>query len=196
MKLTIPDGDFRAYLFDCDGTIVDSMPLHYKAWRHILDPYDCPFPEEQFYAWGGRPIREILDTLNKLHGLDMPCEELASIKETRYYARLHELQPVPEVVEHIDAKHGHLPFAVVSGSTRDSVEKSLATLGLLDRFETLVCAGDYTHAKPHPEPFLMAAERLGIAPEHCLVFEDTEMGVDSAKAAGMGWVKVPQPHER
>jgi HAD superfamily hydrolase (TIGR01509 family) len=74
--------------------------------------------------------------------------------------------------------------------------RSLETLGLLDRFDTLVCAGDYTRSKPDPEPFLIAAERLGIAPPDCLVFEDTDMGVDAAKAAGMGWVRVPQPHER
>ncbi len=196
MTLPLPEGSFKAYLFDCDGTIVDSMPLHYKAWRHILDPHDCPFPEEQFYAWGGKPIREILDTLNRLHGLSMPIETLASTKEQHYFKSLHELEAVPEVLEHIEAAHGTVPFAVVSGSARESVVRSLETLGLLDRFDTLICAGDYTHAKPHPEPFLIAAERLGVAPEDCVVFEDTDMGVDAARAAGMAWVRVPQPHER
>ena len=103
---------------------------------------------------------------------------------------------MPEVLAHIHASHGRIPFAVVSGSTRDSVISSLEALGILDRFETLVCAGDYTHSKPHPEPFLLAAERLGIAPADCLVFEDTQMGIDSATAAGMASVKVLQPHER
>jgi HAD superfamily hydrolase (TIGR01509 family) len=196
LKLVLPEGNFKAYLFDCDGTIADSMPLHYKAWKHILDQHECPFPEEQFYAWGGMPIREILDTLNRLNGLNMPIDELVTIKEEHYYNMLPELQPVHEVLEHIHEAHGRVPFAVVSGSTRESVLRSLGTLGLLDRFDTLVCAGDYTKSKPDPEPYLMAAERLGVAPADCLVFEDTEMGVDSAKAAGMGWVKVPQPHER
>jgi HAD superfamily hydrolase (TIGR01509 family) len=196
LKLVLPEGNFKAYLFDCDGTIVDSMPLHYKAWKHILDQHDCPFPAEQFYAWGGMPIHEILDTLNRLHGLDMPIDELVTIKEEHYYSMLPELQAVPEVLEHIHEAHGRVPFAVVSGSTRESVVRSLGALGLLDRFDTMVCAGDYTKSKPDPEPYLMAAERLGVAPADCLVFEDTEMGVDSAKAAGMGWVKVPQPHER
>jgi HAD superfamily hydrolase (TIGR01509 family) len=196
LKLVLPEGNFKAYLFDCDGTIADSMPLHYKAWKHILDQHECPFPEEQFYAWGGMPIREILDTLNRLNGLNMPIDELVTIKEEHYYNMLPELQPVHEVLEHIHEAHGRVPFAVVSGSTRESVLRSLGTLGLLDRFDTLVCAGDYTKSKPDPEPYLMAAERLGVAPGDCLVFEDTEMGVDSAKAAGMGWVKVPQPHER
>ncbi len=196
MTLPLPEGDFKAYLFDCDGTIVDSMPLHYKAWRHILDQHGCPFPEEQFYAWGGRPIREIFHTLNQLHGLQMPVEELASTKEQQYFNKLDQLQAVPEVLEHIEHAHGKVPFAVVSGSARESVTKSLAALGLLDRFDTLVCAGDYTHSKPHPEPFLIAAERLGVAPADCVVFEDTDMGIDAAKAAGMSWVRVPQPHDR
>ncbi len=196
MTLPLPEGSFKAYLFDCDGTIVDSMPLHYKAWKHILDEHGCPFPEDQFYAWGGRPIREILDTLNTLHGLDMDIEAIAHRKEQHYFTSLHELEAVPEVLEHIESAHGHVPFAVVSGSARESVVKSLETLGLLDRFETLVCAGDYTHAKPHPEPFLIAAKRLGVTPQDCVVFEDTDMGVESAKAAGMAWVRVPQPHER
>ena len=196
MTLVLPEGNFKAYLFDCDGTIADSMPLHYKAWKHILDQQGCPFPEEQFYAWGGRPIREILDTLNRLHGLDMPIDEVAATKEEHYYSVISELEAVPEVLEHIHEAHGRVPFAVVSGSTRESVVRSLETLGLLDRFDTLVCAGDYTRSKPDPEPFLLAAERLGIAPADCLVFEDTDMGIDAAKAAGMGWVRVLQPHER
>jgi HAD superfamily hydrolase (TIGR01509 family) len=196
LTLPLPEGDFKAYLFDCDGTIVDSMPLHYKAWKHILDQHHCPFPEEQFYAMGGMPVREILDTLNRLHGLSMPIDDLLATKEKHYFSSLADLQAVPEVLEHIHAAHGHVPLAVVSGSTRDSVTKSLTALCLLDRFDTLVCAGDYTHSKPHPEPFLIAARRLGIAPKDCVVFEDTEMGIEAAKAAGMAWVRVPQPHER
>ena len=195
-KLPIPAGNFKAYLFDLDGTVADSMPLHYKAWCYILDPHNCPFPEDQFYAWGGMPIREILDTLNRMHGLNMPVEELARTKEQHYYDSLHHLTAVDEVVEHIHHRHGHIPFAIVSGSTRESVTRSLQTLGLLDRFDTLVCAGDYTKAKPDPEPFLMAAQRLGVAPADCLVFEDTDMGIDAARGAGMAWVKVPLPNER
>jgi len=100
------------------------------------------------------------------------------------------------VLEHILETHGKIPFAVVSGSARDSVTASLKALGILDRFDTLVCAGDYVKGKPDPEPFLMAAERLGVAPEDCLVFEDTDMGIQSATAAGMASVKILQPWER
>jgi HAD superfamily hydrolase (TIGR01509 family) len=196
LKLKLPEGPFKAYLFDCDGTIVDSMPLHYVAWKRVLGEWNCEFSEELFYAWGGMPVTEIIATLNERHGLTMPVEEIQSRKEALYFDILPELKAVPEVLEHIEFSHGHIPFAVVSGSTRDSVMRSLMTLEILDKFDTLVCAGDYTKSKPNPEPFLIAAERLGVAPEDCLVFEDTEMGIQAATAAGMASVKILQPWER
>ena len=193
MKLELPAGDFDAYLFDCDGTIVDSMPLHYKAWKQILGEWNCEFSEERFYAWGGMPIVEIISTLNKEYGLSMPVETLAARKESLYFELLPDLRPVPEVVEHVLAMHGKIPFAVVSGSTRDSVVASLTALRLLDRFDALVCAGEYQNSKPHPEAFLLAAEKLGVAPNACLVFEDTDMGIQAATAAGMKSARVPPP---
>jgi len=196
MKLTIPAGPFQAYLFDCDGTIVDSMPLHYLAWKRIFAEHGCEFSQERHYSWGGMQTEEIVATLNAEQQLNMSPVEVARQKEEYYYEILHELRAVPEVLEHIEANHGRIPFAVVSGGTRDSVTRSLMASGLLDRFETLVCAGEYRNSKPHPEPYLMAAEQLGVAPEHCLVFEDTEIGIQAATAAGMAAVKVPQPWER
>lgn len=196
MKLTLPPGSFKAYLFDCDGTIADSMPLHYTAWKEILNEWNCTLPEEVFYRWGGMPVVDIITTLNQEQGLSMPVEEVARRKEQFYFNILPQLQAVPEVLEHIHVSHGQIPFAVVSGSTRDSVVASLEALHILDRFDTLVCAGDYTRGKPDPEPFLLAAERLGVAPQDCLVFEDTDMGIQSATSAGMASVKILQPWER
>jgi beta-phosphoglucomutase-like phosphatase (HAD superfamily) len=195
-KLKLPKGPFKAYLFDCDGTIVDSMPLHYIAWKSILAEWNCEFGEETFYAWGGMPVSEIISALNVRDGLSMPAEEVAKRKEALYFETLPELKAIPEVLEHIEFSYGQIPFAVVSGSTRDSVTSSLEALGLLEKFETLVCAGDYERSKPHPEPFLIAANRLGVSPEDCLVFEDTGMGIQAATAAGMASVKVLQPWER
>jgi beta-phosphoglucomutase family hydrolase len=194
--LKLPEGSFKAYLFDCDGTIADSMPLHYRAWKKALSEWKCEFEEELFYEWGGMPVAEIISTLNRRDGLEMPVESVSRRKEELYFELLAELRAVPEVRAHIDEARGKVPFAVVSGSTRDSVTASLIALNLLDRFDTLVCAGDYKKSKPDPEAFLLAAERLGVAPEHCLVFEDTEMGIQAASAAGMAWVKVPPPWER
>jgi HAD superfamily hydrolase (TIGR01509 family) len=196
MKLKIPAGTFQAYLFDCDGTIADSMPLHYVAWKSALVEWNCEFPEDLFYAWGGLPVAKIISLLNEKHGLDIPVEKLARKKEELYFASLPHLKAVPEVLEHIDSQYGRIPFAVVSGSTRDSVTASLRSLRLLEKFETLVCAGDYKKGKPDPEAFLTAALRLGVEPASCLVFEDTEMGIAAATAASMASVKVPPPWER
>src|ERR1039457_3683741 len=177
MKLKLPDGSFEAYLFDCDGTIDDSMPLHYLAWKKALAEWNCELEEGLFYEWGGMPVAQIISTLNQRHGLTMPVETVSRRKENLYFELLPQLKAVPEVLEHITAGHGRIPFAVVSGSTKESVVASLVSLKLLDRFEIFVCAGDYKKSKPDPEAFLLAAARLGVAPELCLVFEDTEMGI-------------------
>ena len=196
MRLEVPEKDFRAYLFDCDGTIVDSMPLHYIAWKKALAEWNCPFEEELFYSWGGRPVREIITALNEMHGLAMPVDSVAKRKESLYFELEDQLKAIPDVIEHIEAKHGHIPLAVVSGSRRTSVLHSLSALGLVEKFDVLVCAEDYARGKPAPDCFLKAAEQLGVAPQDCLVFEDTEMGIEAAKAAGMSWVRVPAPLER
>ncbi len=194
--LPLPPGEFKAYLFDCDGTVVDSMPLHYLAWRRALDAVHCEFPEELFYAWGGKPVDQILADLSKAQGLTIPVRETAAIKESYFHEALPQLTAVAEVLEHIKDAHGRVPFAIVSGGGRESVVRSLNQLHLLDRFDTLVCAEDYTLAKPNPEPYLITAERLGFNAKDCLVFEDTELGIEAARAAGMSWVKVPHPTER
>jgi HAD superfamily hydrolase (TIGR01509 family) len=196
MRLPIPAGTFRAYLFDCDGTVADSMPLHYVAWTTALGEWNCEFPEELFYAWGGKPPIEIVATLNKMRGLDMPASEVAEHKENLYFELLPQLTAVAEVVEHIELQYGKIPFAVVSGGTRDSVTRSLTTLGLIDKFVTILGSDDYAHSKPAPDGYLLAAERLGVEPADCLVFEDTDLGIRSATAAGMASVKVPSPMER
>lgn len=192
MKLTLPQGTYRAYLFDCDGTIVDSMPLHYNAWKRVLAEWNCAFDEDLFYSWGGRPVREIIAALNSQNGLSMPADAVATRKESMYLEQLPQLRAIPAVVEHIQAQHGQIPFAVVSGSRRDSVVGSLTALNLLDKFDTLVCAEDYKNGKPAPDGFLLAAQLLGVPPRDCLVFEDTDLGIEAATAAGMASVRVPQ----
>ena len=196
MKLKIPAGPFRAYLFDCDGTIADSMPLHYIAWTRALGEWNCAFDEELFYAWGGKPVAKIVTDLNAMQGLAMPVEIVAARKEGLYHELLPQLKAVPEVLAVIEAEYGRIPFGVVSGSGRVSIEKSLTVLGLLDRFEVLVGAEDYKRSKPAPDAYLLGAEKLGVAPKDCLVFEDTALGIESATAAGMASVLVPSPMER
>lgn len=196
MKLKIPAGEFRAYLFDCDGTIADSMPLHYIAWKTALAEWNCTFDEKLFYEWGGKPPVEIIADLNRMQGLSMSVETAASRKENLYFELLPRLEPVAEVLEHIVAMHRRIPFAVVSGSHRESVMNSLTAIGLLDKFDLIVSSEDYQRSKPAPDAFLIAAKKLGVAPRDCLVFEDADIGIRAARAAGMATVKVPSPLER
>jgi HAD superfamily hydrolase (TIGR01509 family) len=196
MKLILPAGLFRAYLFDCDGTIADSMPLHYMAWKKTLAEYNCGFDEKLFYSWGGRPVRDIIASLNEMNGLSMPVDVVAQRKEGLYHELLPGLKAIPEVVEHVHAQHGKIPMAVVSGSRRASVVGSLTILHLLDKFDALICAEDYEHGKPAPDCFLAGAAKLGVGPKDCLVFEDTDLGIEAATAADMLSVRVPAPFDR
>ncbi|KHD76709.1 HAD family hydrolase [Actinoplanes utahensis] len=196
MLLPLPDGDFKAYLFDCDGTITDSMPAHHRAWLAALGEWGGDFPEDLFYAWGGRTVVDVITDLNTRQGLTMPVAEVAARREELFQEMLGSISPVPGVLEHIEASYGRIPFAVVSGSTRESVTASLTAVGLLDRFEALVCAEDYTRPKPDPEGYLLGARLLGVDPRDCLVFEDTDLGVAAAEAAGMRYSRVPAPWER
>ncbi len=192
IELEIPAGEFRAFLFDLDGTVADSMPLHFKAWKRALAEWNCDYPEELFYSWGGKPVRKIIADLNAMHGLHMPVDAVAARKEALYLEQLPELKAIPPVLEQVEKQYGRIPLGVVSGSRRDSVVGSLTALGLMDKFDTLVCAEDYLHGKPAPDAFLLGAQRLNVEPASCLVFEDTELGIEAAAAAGMASVRVPQ----
>jgi HAD superfamily hydrolase (TIGR01509 family) len=190
MKLSLPEGNFRAYLFDCDGTIADSMPIHYRAWQQVLSSRGCDFPEDLFYAWAGTSVPEVVRQLNERHGLQMSPEDVTAERERAYLKMLPEIKPVAAVLEHIYAQRGHLPFAVVSGSPRASVIQTLTYLNLIDCFPVIIGAEDTTRGKPAPDPFILAATRLNTPPESCLVFEDGPMGIESARAAGMKFVQV------
>ena len=192
MALALPAHPFRAYLFDCDGTIADSMPLHYIAWSRTLAAHGCVFPEAQFYATAGQPSATLIAALNAEHGLAMIAADVEHAKEAMYLELLPQLQGIPDVVALIHAAHGTLPLAVVSGGPRDVVTRTLTALGLLACFDTVVCSEDYPRGKPAPDPFLVAAARLGVPPVDCLVFEDADLGIQSAIAAGMQYVRIPR----
>lgn len=191
-ELQLPAGDFRAYLFDCDGTVADSMPVHWRAWSAAIAEQGGIFPEELFHAWGGMTLHKTVEMLNKRFHLSMPVEETVRRKEALYFELLPEVQAVACVLDHVHARHGEIPFAIVSGSPRASILKTLKFLGIDDKFDEIIGAEDYRQGKPHPEPFLLAAKRLNVPPAQCLVFEDADAGIESAKAAGMAWVKVPR----
>ncbi|MEX1119661.1 MAG: HAD family phosphatase [Terrimicrobiaceae bacterium] len=192
MRLEIPNRKFLGYIFDCDGTLADTMPLHYRAWSRAMAEEGADFPETTFYEWGGRPAADIVASLNERCGLSMPPVETVRRKEKYFLELLHEVEAIDPVVDIARRTRGFAPMAVASGGHRELVVATLELLEIHDWFDAVICAEDYENGKPAPDPFLVAAERLGIAPEHCLVFEDSPTGIASAKAAGMDYVFVPR----
>ncbi len=179
-----------AAIFDCDGTLADTMPLHYVAWRETLDALGCPFPEAQFYAWGGVTAFEIIRRLNEEHGLAMPVVETAHVKEARFAELIPQATVLAPVVAEAARFRGICPIAVSSGGLRVVVEETLRAIGILDWFPVITCADDVRHGKPEPDVFLLAAERLGVAPADCVVYEDAPAGLEAARRAGMRAVDV------
>jgi HAD superfamily hydrolase (TIGR01509 family) len=191
--MNIPERDFDAYIFDCDGTLADTMGLHYDAWKMALEPHGADLPEDLYYSWGGRPTREIVEALNEMQGLLMDPEAMVHHKEGLYHSLIPEVRAIEPVVAFARSMHGKKPLAVASGGGRKAVTATLESLGLIHLFEAIITSEDYKNGKPSPDPYLEAARRLGVAPEGCLVFEDTEIGKQSALAAGMQCVLVPVP---
>ncbi|MGC3989169.1 MAG: HAD-IA family hydrolase [Chthoniobacteraceae bacterium] len=191
--LILPEGEFSGLIFDCDGTLADTMPAHYQAWRAALAEYRAELPEALFYELGGVPTERIVEMLNTKFGHNMPPAEVALRKEHFFLEYSKEVLPIQSVVAVAREYAGKVPMAVASGGRRRLVTKSLNAIGITSLFQAIVCAEDYKHGKPAPDPFLKAAELIGVEPAKCLVFEDTELGVDAAKAAGMQWVLVPPP---
>lgn len=191
MHLEIPERSFGGYIFDCDGTIADTMPLHFEAWALAMEELGGHFTEELHYAWGGMPNTAIVERINREFGCDLNPGEVIRRKHQHYLKRVHLVRPVEPVLALARRFHGSAPLAVASGGRRELVEPTLRALDILEMFQAIVTADDYTRGKPDPEPFLVAAERIGVAPADCLVFEDTPTGVESAQRAGMMVVLVP-----
>lgn len=191
MRLDLPNHPFRGYIFDCDGTIADTMPAHFRAWTRAMKELGGSFPEDLFYSWGGKPTTVIVAQLNEQFGLALDPEETARIKEEYFVELIPEVLPIEPVVALVKQFHGTAPMAVASGGHREVVIKTLDALGLTGYFETIVGMEDVVHGKPAPDPFLEAARRLGVDPAQCLVFEDSPTGIEAAKAAGMAYVLVP-----
>jgi beta-phosphoglucomutase family hydrolase len=193
MNLVIPSGDFGGYIFDCDGTLADTMPLHYRAWTRIVAELGGSFPEELFYQLGGKPTAQIFGLLRDEHGLKVgDVQKAAERKEEYFLEMIHEIKPIEAVLQIARRWHGIKPMAVASGGFRRQVEQTLDTLGIRSLFDAVVCVEDYARGKPFPDPFLEAARRLSVLPTECLVFEDSPLGVQAAEAAGMQCVFVPR----
>lgn len=194
--LTLPDRDFAAYIFDCDGTLVDSMPIHFICWTEALKTHEAPFEftEDDFYHYAGVPEHETMRILNELHQSSVDPLKFLETKTslfTRHIANIQRVHPVATLAE--DAFH-KLPIAVASGSEAPIVRACLNNTKLIHLFpdELIITPELVKRGKPSPDMFLLAAERMGVDPADCLVFEDGRSGIEAANAAGMESVFIPR----
>jgi HAD superfamily hydrolase (TIGR01509 family) len=187
-RFVLPEREFAAYIFDCDGTLVDSMPLHLKAWRIALEKngFDPElFTLEMHHRFAGMPGPAIVRDLNDRFGAALDPEQTERDKVEWYLAHHHEVTAVRPVAEFAAACAGRLPMAVASGSDARLVHDSLRAIGLHEIFATVVTPEQVRRGKPAPDMFLLCAERMGVGPADCLVFEDGGLGMEAAAAAGM-----------
>jgi HAD superfamily hydrolase (TIGR01509 family) len=183
----------RAFIFDLDGTLADTMPSHYAAWTAIAARHGLVFPEARFYALGGVPTTKIAAMLIAEAGLPLDPGAIALEKEQAYFERLAAgagIQPIEVVVSLARRHRAEGPLAVASGGVRRVVTRTLEALGIADWFAAVVAAEDTSRHKPEPDVFLEAARRLDADPATCTVYEDTDIGLEAARRAGMRGVDV------
>ena len=193
----------RGLIFDCDGTLVDSMPLHWRAWDTVCQRHSIDFAEERFYAMGGVPSKKILGMLKSEQGLDFDPAQVSREKEEAYLPLMREVKLIEPVAEIARAHYGKIPLGVATGGRTQFIRPLLEGLDVMDWFDALVTSDDVENPKPAPDTFLKAAALMGVPAEDCRAYEDTDLGMEAIRAAGMEAVDVrtlegvlPQPAGR
>ncbi len=182
--------DFAALIFDCDGTLTDSMEVHYVAWKQTMSQHNIDFNRDRFYALGGVPTDKIIALLADEATIKLDVPQVAIEKEEAFMQLLSTVRPFDPVWQ-IAKQFRHVkPMAVASGGLRPSIVAQLHQIGCGDWFDAIVTAEDTKRHKPDPDVFLLAANLMNKTPSDCLVYEDSDLGIDAAKAAGMSFVDV------
>jgi beta-phosphoglucomutase-like phosphatase (HAD superfamily) len=180
----------KGLVFDCDGTLADTMPLHWRAWQVIAKKYKLHFPQDRFYALGGVPSRDILKMLAEEQGVTFDYIKAAHEKENAYLPLMSEVEPIHAVVEIARANYGKIPMAVASGGTLPIIEQVLTHLKIRHLFGAVVTSEMVQKQKPAPDIFIEAARRIGVDPKNCRGYEDTDLGMQAIRSAGMDAVDV------
>lgn len=185
----------KALIFDLDGTLANTMPIHYIAWKNAAARYGIDFTVELFMQLAGIPLYPTVVKLNELFGKNINPQEMGDLKEAEFEANMHLTPEIKPVTDLVRQWHGKLPMAVGTGGSRRLSLKTLEIIGLKGYFDILVSSEDVSEFKPHPMTFLRCAELMGVDPADCEVFEDGMLGFQAAKAAGMMVTDVTKYYE-
>jgi beta-phosphoglucomutase family hydrolase len=185
----------RAVLWDMDGTLVDSAEYHWQAWRDTMTRHGSPITYEQFRAtFGQRNVSILRQWLGETATSEL-IQRIGDAKEALYrqHVRQQGISPLPGVLEWLHLLHRKgWGQAIASAAPRANIETILDVLQASQCFQAIVSADDVHRGKPDPEVFLIAATKLGVAPKHCIVVEDSEHGIEAARAAGIKSIGVSQ----
>ena len=182
--IKVPD-NIKGLIFDCDGTLADTMPVHYEAWKKAIEELGREFPRDFIDSMKGAPVDVIIKLYNEKYDDNLDVEEFAEKKDHYALEKLKFVKPIEPVAEVARKYKGILPMAVVSGGREISVRTTLKAIDMEDFFPVVITANSGFKPKPDPEMFLKAAELLNMKPENCMVFEDGDYGLEAAKDARM-----------
>jgi HAD superfamily hydrolase (TIGR01509 family) len=194
MQLDIPPGDFDGYVFDLDGTLIDTMPLHFIAWSEAMKRAGLPVPlsEDLFYSLGGVPTRRVAELFGEHYKMPLNADAVSHVKELLYLERIAQVERIEAVVAFARNAAKTKPVAIATGGQPEIAIPAIRAAGLNDIFKVVITPNDVPpgRGKPEPDMFVLAAQRIGVDPKKCLAFEDAEPGIQAALAAGMKVVRV------
>lgn len=175
----------KALIFDLDGTLSDSLPVHIASWHAVCKKLNCIFDERIVVEMTGMPTISFAERIKKEQNLSIDAEEIVSMKQQEFWKNINNIKPHGAVIELMKNAHGKIPMAIGTGASRTSAMLQMKELMIDDLFDVIVTADDVDRHKPEPETFLKCAELLNVEPQYCQVFEDGELGMQAAQSAGM-----------